>query len=82
MAKTFLANLRHAISNQETVQIGGGSFSPRELKAVLQGVEDMLDALYVALPIVEDSAEDACYKPGYVPKALTTIKAAISKMEV
>lgn len=30
----FIANLKHAIRNRETVSIGGGEFSTDELKAV------------------------------------------------
>lgn len=35
MLKTFIANLKKAIRDQETVSIGGGLFSGSELKAVL-----------------------------------------------
>lgn len=41
--------------------------------------EDMLHALHVALPFLEDCKDDHCYKPGYVDKALKTIQAAIHK---
>lgn len=43
--------------------------------------EDLLAALHVALPFVEDLAEDKGYKPGVVSKALRTIHAAITKAD-
>lgn len=41
--------------------------------------EALLEALYLALPFVEDCKSDPCYKPGAVDKALATIHAAIRK---
>ena len=37
--QTFMANLKHAIANRETVSIGGGDFTPDELKAVLAQID-------------------------------------------
>jgi hypothetical protein len=31
----FIANLRYAIKNNQTVSIGGGDYSPNELKEIL-----------------------------------------------
>jgi hypothetical protein len=42
---------------------------------------DMLDALYLALPFVEDHEQSDIYKTGAVTKALTTIRAAIKQAE-
>lgn len=36
---TFIANLKHAVRNKETVSIGGGEFSHTELKAVAAKLE-------------------------------------------
>lgn len=36
---TFIANLKHAIRNRETVIIGGGEFTPEELKEILNSIE-------------------------------------------
>lgn len=36
---TFLANLKHAIRNKETVRIGGGDFSANELKDAVAALE-------------------------------------------
>lgn len=33
--QTFIANLMHAINNRESVTIGGGVFTPDELKTVV-----------------------------------------------
>mgnify|MGYP003352426731 CR=1 FL=1 len=43
--------------------------------------EDMLEALYVALPYVEDHEQSDIYKTGAVTKALTIIRAAIKQAE-
>lgn len=40
-----------------------------------------LDALYIALPFVEDALDDPTYKEGYVQKQLDIIKAAIAIAE-
>lgn len=37
--KTFLANLKHAVRNKETVTIGGGEFTPKELEPVVNALE-------------------------------------------
>lgn len=37
--QTFIANLKHAIRNRETVCLGGGVFHPEELKVVLAALE-------------------------------------------
>lgn len=39
--EAFLANLKHAIRNRETVTIGGGAFSPDELKEVVAALESL-----------------------------------------
>jgi len=36
----FKANLKHAIFDRETVTIGGGEFSPGELKDVLRALDE------------------------------------------
>lgn len=48
---------------------------------LMAAAPDLLDALYLALPFIEDCAMDDCYKPGYVNKTLAAIKAAITKAE-
>lgn len=42
---------------------------------------DMLDALYVALPFVEDAQDDKTLKPGVAAKAAKKIRAAIERAE-
>jgi hypothetical protein len=43
---------------------------------------ELLDTLALALPYVEDSMEDSCYKPGAIAKMTDKIRAAIAKAEV
>ena len=40
MLETFLANLKKAIRNRETVSTGGGKFSHEELRKVLDEIEE------------------------------------------
>jgi hypothetical protein len=42
---------------------------------------DMLDALYIALPFVEDHEQSDIYKTGAVSRALRIIRAAIKQGE-
>ena len=44
-------------------------------------LEDMLEALYIALPFVEDHERSDIYKTGAVSKALAIIRAAIKQAE-
>jgi hypothetical protein len=39
MLDTFLANLKKAIRDNETVTIGGGVFTPDELREILKAIE-------------------------------------------
>jgi hypothetical protein len=41
MLSTFIANLKHAVQNQETVTIGGGEFTPAEIDQVLKELESL-----------------------------------------
>lgn len=43
--------------------------------------EDLIDALYAALPFVEDAAEDEVYKAHRVHRVLAKIKAALKEAE-
>lgn len=40
--KTFLANMQHAARNNETVTMGGGTFTPEEVGKVLATVTKMV----------------------------------------
>lgn len=62
----------------------------RELVAVFQRPEDaalgaaapeLLDAVYLALPFVEDALESPVFTPGVVKKAVAQLRAAIEKAE-
>jgi hypothetical protein len=45
MMETLIANLKYAARNGETVTIGGGSFSPEEIKAAVEQYEAMKERL-------------------------------------
>ena len=77
----MITNIKHAIRNNETVSIGGGEYSPTELKAFLAVFDDLLDAACTALPFIEDAASDRCYKEGVAKKVEAKIRAAIAKGE-
>lgn len=83
--RDLIANLKHAARNRETVNAGGGIFSPEEIAEAVSHYEDtradMLEALYMALPFVEDHEASDIYKTGAVTKALNTIRAAIKQAE-
>lgn len=44
-------------------------------------IEDVIAALYIALPFVEDHENNPEYKPGAVKKALATIRQALNDAE-
>jgi hypothetical protein len=46
---------------------------------LMQAAPDLLNALYAALPYVEDALEDPCYKPKFVQAVLKLIHAALAK---
>ena len=39
--QTFIANVKRAIWNQETAIIGGGEFTPSELKEIVKALESL-----------------------------------------
>lgn len=41
--ETFIANLAHAVRNNEKVKIGGGIFKPEELAVVLAFLKSKLE---------------------------------------
>lgn len=82
--QTFTANLNRAIRDREAVTIGGGIFTPAELadiSARLDTFADMLEALYIALPFIEDHERSDIYKAGTVTKAGNIVRAAIKQAE-
>jgi len=48
---------------------------------LIAAAPDLLDALYLALPFVEDHEGSEIYKPGAVAEAIRKIRAAIDKAE-
>ena len=48
---------------------------------LIAAAPDLLDALYLALPFVEDHEGSEIYKPGAVAEAIRKILAAIDKAE-
>lgn len=51
--KTFIANMRRAVRNCETVSIGGGAFSRGELAEVIGRIEQLQRAAALALEALE-----------------------------
>jgi hypothetical protein len=49
----MIANLKHAARNRESVELGGGTFSPDKIRAHSDAYEAMLKALAQALPIID-----------------------------
>lgn len=43
--------------------------------------EELLHALYTALPFVEDAVSDPCYKPGHVKKVERHIRGVLESVE-
>ena len=48
---------------------------------LIAAAPDLLDALYLALPFVEDHEGSEIYKPGAVAEVIRKIRAAIDKAE-
>jgi hypothetical protein len=64
------------------VVIPAAAFDNSTFKAnarLISAAPDLLDALIIALPFVEDAADDEVYKAHWVHKALKEIRAAIDK---
>lgn len=49
----MISNLKHSARNCETVTLGGGTFSPEEIRAHCEAYEAMQKALQQALPIID-----------------------------
>lgn len=50
---TLIANLNHAVRNGETVTIGGGEFSPEEIRSALAQFEALKAAAIKALDALQ-----------------------------
>ena len=77
----MIPNLKHAVRNRETVTIGGGDFTPDEIKTFINAHEDLTDLLYAALPYVENALDDPAYKPEPVRKLINQIRATLERAE-
>ena len=62
----------------QTIATMSESATP-EQAALLAAADSLLDALYTALPFVEDHEGSDIYKPGAVAQALAKIRAAIQE---
>jgi hypothetical protein len=62
----------------QTIATMSESATP-EQAALLAAADSLLDALYTALPFVEDHEGSNIYKPGAVAQAIAKIKAAIEQ---
>lgn len=49
----LLSNLNHAIRNKETVTIGGGTFSGKELEDLRDAVKEKIHAIHVRIAVNE-----------------------------
>lgn len=49
--------------------------------ALIAAAPELLEALYVALPYIEDALLDDAFKPGAVNKSIEQVRTAISKAE-
>lgn len=68
MTSTIVANMRHAVRNHEITFIGGGEFSPSEIKEAADLIEDcgrlqpmnaeLLDALESLLAVCVEELDD------------------------
>ena len=65
----------YAHQNQDLTDVGNDLEKAKELR------DDLLHALSLALPFVEDALEDPCYKDGTVAKTIRTIKDALARAE-
>ena len=52
---------------------------PLRLSALEKTVEDMKDAIYTALPFVEEARQDKTYKPGAVDKVVAKMRKAVGE---
>ena len=77
--QTFTANLKHAARNNETLHMGGGTFTPKELQQVAAQLDQLREALYLTLPFVEDHEGDPAYKPQAVAQAVARIRKALGE---
>lgn len=92
--KTFLANLNHAVRNNETVTIGGGQFTPADLRVISFQIERLQESrdkgwelakslqtqVNLLLPVVE-AAADSTQKGNIGPKARTALEALTAHKE-
>lgn len=56
-------------------------FDQAAIDAISKQRDELLAALYIAIPFVEDHEGDTGYKPGVVAKAVKTISAAIASVK-
>ena len=49
------------------------------VSALEKTVEDMRDAIYTALPFVEEARQDKTYKPGAVDKVVAKMRKAVGE---
>jgi hypothetical protein len=70
-----------AIVDSEGVTVCNPSPMGEANARLIAAAPDLLAALYLALPFVEDHEGEEIYKPGTVKKAIATIRAAIARAE-
>lgn len=74
-------NTEQVFEEQPEIDTARGYLDDVLNQAEADTFEDMLEALYIALPYVEDHEGSDIYKTGAVSKALRIIRAAIKQAE-
>ncbi len=77
----MIANIRHAARNSEMVTIGGGEFTPKEVREFATQFDELTDQLYACIPYLEDALDDPCYKPLVVKQRIDAIKKLLERIE-
>lgn len=66
-AATFFHNLTHAARSGETISVGGGTFTPDEIRKALAYVHDMRETLVDAQKCIAKACAEDVYKDCLVP---------------
>lgn len=77
----MIANLKYAVRNRETLNIGGGEFNAQEVSDFIVLFEDLVDQLYVALPFLEDAMDSGDYKRDRMRKIINSIHDTLKRAE-
>ena len=79
--KTLLANMKRAARQGYVTPIGGGQFSPAELQAAIDTIEDMQSALQKIVKAGEAQFGESGWPAYFHGGALTAARAIVARME-